>query len=160
MAGPAVCVLAVGPTAGARLAPGGCGRRVQGARAPGSLVALHCFSLPSLEETAAPARGGRGDTDMWQVGGEGAQAVPTPGCPPRPLPGALLGVIGHLHLCGRCDGSIGVPGGGVICVQLPVGGVQCLRGGVGGAAGESGGPCPTPPIVGVLGPAPHLVFAV
>lgn len=81
---------------------------------------------------------------------------------------ALLGVVGHLHFCGSCDGGIGVTSGGVICIQLPVGGVQRLGGWVGGG-GNRGvtwavitTPHPTPPAPGCWGPwpRPHLVFAV
>lgn len=62
-----------------------------------------------------------------------------PGHPCFPsLPRALLCVVSHLHLCRGCDGGVGVPGGGVVGIQLPVGGVKCLRGaGVGSHVGPA-----------------------
>lgn len=54
--------------------------------------------------------------------------------PPPAVTLALLGVVGHLHFCGSCDGGIGVTSGRVVCIQLPVGGVQCLGEWVGAEA--------------------------
>lgn len=102
---------------------------------PGSLVSLQRFPLSPLEETAAPGTGKRGikSGHGWDRGklGKGYQ-LGLSHLHPQMLPWVLLRVIRHLYLRGRCDGGIGVTGGGVVRIQLPVGRVQRLGGWVAG----------------------------
>ena len=126
-------------------APPGAAAEGCGAPPPGSLVSLQRFPLSPLEETAAPGAGNEGvkSGHGWGRGklGRGYQ-LGLSHLHPQMLPWVLLGVIRHLYLCGRCDGGIGVTGGGVIRIQLPVGRVQRLGGWV---ARESCGPRSLPP---------------
>lgn len=96
---------------------------------PRSLVSLQGFPLSPLEKAAAPA--GRGAGGGWDRPGH-----PTPPATAR----ALLGIVGDLHVRWGRDGRVGVPGRGVIRVQLPVGGVQRL---VGRGWGHAAAPHPT-----------------
>lgn len=97
---------------------------------PRSLVSLQGFPLSPLEKAAAPA--GRGAGGGWDRPGH-----PTP---PPATARALLGIVGDLHVRWGRDGRVGVPGRGVIRVQLPVGGVQRL---VGRGWGHAAAPHPT-----------------
>lgn len=82
-AGPAVCVLAVGHAAGARLAPGAA---AEGFRAPppqGHLWRCTAFLFLLLKKQQH-LHGGSEGTDMRALGAEGARRVPAPSSRPGP----------------------------------------------------------------------------